>query len=431
MSARLYIATCACLASLLMACEKPEVNNPSRAFLKYIPVSELYLARGAVAMPDGSTIVGSVGFENASNPSAYGILPALLTKLDERGEIIWQVELPQVVHELWECQLLRNGNLLVIGFESFPFPERAGMAILSPDGEVLFSRLVPNQTFSGFPQITRASITAKELITGEIALVMPTVTQINTLTRLRLIRFDQQLEPIENRVYEPNMPLPSTKGMGFPRMQEDVQGNLIILMALFGPRNQPNPEFAAVVKLKASTYDPEYIQFFTPAEEVALPSSLAINSLGEAIWVSGDTTVQATGNIFNLRHQEHFRLSRNLIVWKTNGNKEDTKTNVIGGYPKLGYIQTVAPCSDGGFILAGTCNINEDQRIPSAFQIMLIKLNASLELEWLRIPDTNTPSFGAQAVEIPGGFLVTASNAPDQNVVLPFVFKTNGQGIIQ
>ena len=95
------------LILMLIGCEKEHEpsHTPSDSLLKIMQVDEPFYARDVLELNDGSVLIGAVApingkFDEFNNPSSNS--PSLLVKYAANGNLIWQLELPEIVHVLWQ-----------------------------------------------------------------------------------------------------------------------------------------------------------------------------------------------------------------------------------------------------------------------------------------------------------------------------------------
>ena len=423
------IASLVLMVVLCPSCQKETTAPENSGLLKVIQAPGPYSGRNTLLMPDGSFLVGSVGFENEQLISEYGFLPSLLTRMDRKGEVIWQVELPALLYELWTCRLLRSGNILALGFNEQPNSAQVGLAIVSGAGEVLHTHSFFNSA-GIFNSGDFSSIDGIELQNGNIGVVMPSAVSQQGRNYVRYLEFTTSLDVIADVTFEANDIVPDIS-IRRPSIGQTPTGDLIVQGVVFSDNT-----FAFVMQIDPESYQATFFNLFQ-MEHRRMPSRIAISSSGEAIWMSSGPDLitnninDIVGLLHNFRNQEEFLYGSSIECWKTNGDLPQAPVSEIAGFPKNGFVRSVSPCSDGGYILAGTCNINSDQNIPSNYRILLVKLNAELGVEWLRVPNTSSAALAADAVEIPEGFLVTATHYSPTGVERPILFITNTEGILQ
>ena len=100
------------LTLILSGCKKDSVLS-SESFIKVMTTSTPYIARDVVALSDGSFILSAVqsidNFNASLNPASDSL--ALLNKFNASGDLLWQIELPEIVQVLWHCRLMKNGKI--------------------------------------------------------------------------------------------------------------------------------------------------------------------------------------------------------------------------------------------------------------------------------------------------------------------------------
>ena len=116
-----------------------------------------------------------------------------------------------------------------------------------------------------------------------------------------------------------------------------------------------------------------------------------------------------------------------LELIDTAGNFIERK--IISGYNNNGIIQSTHTTRDGGYILCGTVNQANSAVIVSQTKIFIVKLNASLNIEWTKTINTTYPAYGMDAFETKdNGFLITGMEKSMNQNFEPILIKTDSEG---
>lgn len=421
-----------CITSFL-SCKEETISpdGDASSFLKVVQMNSSYIARSVIEMADGSVVLISISdLAPSEDNSVYYTtpLPAVITKYDAEGNLLWQNELPEIVQTVWHSILLANGDIAVAGFEKSSISNFMGLVLLNSSGELI------NQTTLFNPIVTinmNAGILNRldmiQLQNGNIAVALNLQTSINP-SNARLVIFNAALVKIFDNTYVPSAQILN----GFHSqiyLLEEPSGDLI-MHGRFTRNGTKN--FAFDLKVQAGTYALIYQQTFIDTL-FSSTSSFALSDAGSIVWAStGARTIDTLFNTwFNYRYQEYYRIAPSIKIWKSNGNPAQTEISTLTGYPKNGYIAKMKRCRDGGYILLGTCNINANQGQPSNYQVMMLKLNGSLQLEWMQFPNTNAPTVASDVIETSSGYLVSATQLSFGETNRPIIFKTTKQGIIK
>ncbi len=416
MKCKPYIAIVAAL-TLVVSCRSDVEAPPGAVFLKSIDLGEDYTTLSAFGLDDGSVIM-----------TLWGGFTSDLIKVDRQGNLLWRSDISGNVWYTWAGVLLSNGNILVYGFDGENNNREAGAVIFSPEGELMHSVTFLNQTGNA-PADISYSLDGMELSNGDIALVMPVITAAAGPTRVRLMRFDQSLELISSRIYQPDSVVPNVSTRQIS-LTQDRHDNLLVQGRVVAAFDAPDI-FAFVMKLEKDTDDPVYFQQFE-GDFVTIPSNVAAADDGAAVWASAGPTPISEALIgrFTMLGEKRFSIGTEIVVRMSNGPDEEVITTVIRGFPKFGFIENVRVCSDGGFMLSGTCNFNSNQEIPGDYRVLLVKLDSRLNVQWMRVPDTHSAAVCADAIEVDGGFLVSGSHFGYREYNNPFLFKIDFEGNI-
>jgi hypothetical protein len=101
----------------------------------------------------------------------------------------------------------------------------------------------------------------------------------------------------------------------------------------------------------------------------------------------------------------------------------------VRDYPANGLILNARPTADGGFILCGTVNQSTSLSVISPTRIYLLKVGATGEYQWSRTFNTEFPSYGVDAVQMPdGGYFVTGYEKAFDSHFNAVIIKTDING---
>lgn len=422
------------LILLLFACSKNEGENNSSSFFKVIESNGPYTSRNILELEDGSLIFASVASLNVNFSESYfpaPELPSIISKYNATGDLLWKLESPEIVHVIWHILKLKNGNIAVTGFNSDDNSSDIGILILSSEGEILKQNSYFNIT-NEFPVYLENPMNCIELSNGNLALVNTSSNIFSTYVAVRLVILNPELNMVYEKVYPSDSILQdlSPVQMG---IKEDQLGNLLIhgrgMNNLFYDTLY---NFAFSFKLRAGNYEALQSQSFVSDVDQS-PSDFALSPSENMVWASSSSE-NANPNFnpwFNFRNQELFVIGNKTTVWMTDGDHANTRQTEFSNYPKNGYIRKVLACSSGGYILLGTCNINSNQDIASDYKIMMVKLNSSLEQQWISFPNKNSTGIAQDIIETSTGYIISGTHRSFGEENRPIIFKTDKNGKIK
>ena len=374
-------------------------NAANNSLVKLLPIEGTYFARSIGELEDGSIIISSVSETSG---------PAYISRFALNGDFLWQIKLTGIIQKLWHTQILTNGTIAAVGYGAGNDADECGIVILNEDGEILKQH--------SFYDLS-AQVDCIQLANGNLALLT---------NEGRLLIFDLDLNQLFDKSYG---------GGNQGSLAEGFSGALYLQCSLYS-NNSDNFDFSSITKLSPIDYEIVYQQtLFYPV--VLSPSTIALSSDDKTVIASARFSTGRDGNrgltntAFKPSNQEEYLTGPTLVVWQNDGEIANTKQLEISGFPKNAYIKKVRSCLDGGYILIGTCNINNDQSLHSEYRILLIKLNSALELEWLKIPNTNSPALGDDVKEISTGYLICATHLSLNEFTRPVLFKTDFNGKIE
>jgi hypothetical protein len=416
------------------ACKKEVLNDnlSSSSLLKVMQATKPYFARSVLELKDGSVILGAVApidgeFDERNNLSSD--YPSQLIKYNSNGDLIWQLELPEITHVLWQVIELSTGNIAAVGFDSQDNSKQVGLVIISPLGKILNQTSYINLT-NYAPLENLNPVYVLELGSGDIAIATVTTNVNSAIFATRLVIFSPLLNKSFDRVYAPD-PIVKARYHKQVSIEEDNSGNVLLHGNIGSNTNDSIGSYASTLKLSAGSYDPVYHQLFEGNQPFSTSNGV-LSSADQLVWAScGPAAADSLFNSrFNQRNQELFLIGPKITVWKTDGDSSNTQKLEVSGFQRNGFVNKVIHTSDGGFMLLGTCNINANQQISSEYQIMMIKLSEDFKLQWMQFPKTNSQSVASDIVETASGYLVSATHLSLGEESRPIVFKTNKNGII-
>ncbi|MCZ4409838.1 hypothetical protein O3Q51_13540 [Cryomorphaceae bacterium 1068] len=431
-----------CLFALITwGCSKDSDSSRSFSSIKLLDTSTDYLARTILTLPDGSVFMGCVGQEDEGNPGNYGTRPSLLAKYDGQSALEWVIELPPEVYVLWKCISLSNGHILAVGYDNERNSQMVGAVILDSEGTVLHTTSFFNQLSTSSSDGPRSTVDAIQIQDGRIILVIPNRITENGNAVLRVVSLDDQLFALEDINYE-NLDDLENRGMRQFSIEQDSNGDLLIAGTMIRTVGSENP-FMGIIKLSSSldvissrAITSLSIPFPGPFEgnsrgEIA--SNIALDPIGYPVFVSSlrNPNDSLYEPLFNLRDQEFFMRAPQFELWNVNSNEVEAPIKQISGYPSNAIIQKLRSTSDGGYIMVGTCGVNDNQGIPSNYQLLIVKVDPSLNLQWLSFPRMQYATLGADIIESGGGYLVTGSQRFLGQTNKPFFLRINQSGIIE
>lgn len=391
------------LGTLLLSssCTKDGSANSTgknSSLVKLLPIEGTYFARSISELQDGSIIISSVAETSG---------PAYISRFALNGDFLWQIKLTGIIQKLWHTQVLTNGTIAAVGYGAGNDADECGIVILNEDGDILKQH--------SFYDLS-GQVDCIQLANGNLAILT---------NEGRLLIYDLELNQLLDKSYG---------GGNQGSLAEGSSGALYLQSSLYN--NNSNFDFCSIIKLSPINYEVEYEQtLFYPV--AVSPSNIALSSNDKTVITCARFSTGRDGNrsltntAFKPSNQEEYLTGPTLVVWKNDGEIANTKQLEINGFPKNAYIKKVRSCLDGGYILIGTCNINKDQSLHSEYRILLIKLSSNLELEWLKIPNTNSPALGDDVKEISTGYLICATHLSLNEFTRPVLFKTDFNGKIE
>jgi hypothetical protein len=411
----------------LLSCRKEEVNIDNDYFIKVLDTPVSYYGQNAFQTIQGNIVLCSYSAEDLTSGDQYGIHPPIVAGYSSEGELEWTTEMPQIIHDLRKGIALDNGDLLFTGMDSTISSQQIGIVVTDSQGNIKTQHSFFNQTFDYSSLNSNTTIDCIQLNNGNIAMIVPQKASVDFTAAHRLLVFDSQLNVQLDRTYSDEEMIPNARHHQMS-ISESWNGELCVVGKIAWPIVSPEAKRAYVLKLEASNYDPiSYVQFASSA--FYTPSTHAQTVDQKAVWASSsNANVDAS---FNLRNQNDYYYGREITIWSSEGDSASTDTRGFTDFPKNAYIQSTRSTSDGGFILVGTCDINSNPTLASAYKILVIKVDQNLNKEWQEILNLSSPSLGFDGVETSAGYLICGAHLAIDDMTHPMIIQTNKNGKIQ
>ncbi|MCT4625192.1 MAG: hypothetical protein N4A46_16330 [Schleiferiaceae bacterium] len=420
------------------SCKKEQLNSYENAntFVKVFNTEERYFSKNVLELEDGSI------FLTALEAKGYGNVPlfenARIAKYSPKGDFLWQKELPSTIANLWAAKVLSNNNILMAGLDkesnTWSFSHTLQILIMNPEGEIIHSKVLPYvYNYTGIGSTSMEAIDVAEMPDGNIALVHPTINFNQSQTvKIRLVLFSPELGSAVAKILEPDGII-ANKDIMQPKINFDLNGEILIngFTNLTSSSNgaQYLENRSLITKINGSDYTPVKQTIYNQVPNHS-PSNFTFTNSNDIVWISGvhENTGSSHMRYFNLNDQERFISARQLQVWKINNENFSAERSIIDGFPKYGFINTLKRTQDGGYIGIGTCNINEDQLVPSQYRILIIKLNPDLSKQWTKVLNTDNSGQGVDITETNDGFLIAANYLSMDLNPKPVLIKVDKSG---
>lgn len=418
------------LISFFSACTKTDSSMDEGTFIKMIEADGDYLARNSDKLSDGSILVFCTGLEDKLNSAEYGDSPSFIVKYSSDRKLLWKKEIPNTVFKLWNGFQLSNGNIFVCGYNEEIDSELAGFLILDENGDVIKENSFINQHDQGFFQSNNTqSMDALELDNGTIAVVMGNISGSNQPLTPRLVIFDDELNILVDNKYQSGSIILNSTSTYQIKLCQDNFGHLFFVARIGNNASASIKLNVVVYRLSIGDYTPDYRKVLF-SDSLYNTTNLAFSSEGFPTWAHLGPNIADSlyEGFFNLGNQEMYYIGNTIIINQLDIENDSVRSVTVDGFPNYAYLRSIKRCSDGGYILVGSCNININLSVPSEFRILLVKLDANLKLEWLSTPVTLTSSVGWGVEETSTGFLLTGTHINFFRKKQPFLISLDKNG---
>ena len=391
------------LALLFISCEKSDTIPSRIASVKVFSSDSQAQNMGITRLNNQSMIV--YGYA----PGSAGYVGNQVIKCDAEGNQLWVKQIRNEMNEVWKVLPIGESDYVAIGWSTNP--QALTVARYTSEGELVW---VKNKSYSSDP--VSYPITALIDQNGNIVVVA------KYQEKLTLIKWNPDGEQFFSRSFTvtvPSSPANTQNPDQFVLVEDEGTGDFFILSTFL------------------------YNSDFVGSTRVAYNSLLVrISSLGQSKWVGykrDSIQSYSTAGIINRGQVVHTFVNVGLEQagvtpafaatygqihheqWDSSG--AFLSREAIVGLPQNTYFNQVLPTSDGGCLLTGTTNLFSSGYTLNA-KMMVVKLDAQFRLEWQKLVNTRSQSFGTQSVEAEGAYFTSGSHVVGNKVQYQMVVKT-------
>lgn len=416
-------------STVLFSCSKTDSGIQEDTYIKLIEAEGDYLARNSCRLNDGGTLVFCTGLENKLSVAEYGNSPSFIIKFDEDNNLVWRKTISNTVFKLWAGLELSNGNIFVAGYDEAIDSQLAGFLVFDKDGNQLFETSFINQSTNGILTQNSPNIDALELRNGNIAVVFSNISAVNQPLTPRLVIFDKELNILIDNKYAPGPIILSANSIHQIKLFEDVFGNLFMIGR---PGNNANATLklnVIIYRFSSGSYVPQYRKVLT-SDSLYSTSNLVLSNEGHPVWahMGPNKADSASVGVFNIGDLEDYFIGKTIFINKLDIENDTIKTVRFNQFPRHAFLKTIKKTNDGGFILAGSCNININLLNPSEVRLLLIKVDSNLNIQWYKTPVTLTSLVGWDVLEVKEGYLITGTHINLSQTRQPFLMSLDKNG---
>lgn len=395
-----------------ISCKK----SNEKASYKFIAVADFnndVFLRSCVQFNDGSYFL----FGNYKDQSG-----CIISKFSIDGERLWVKEYSNVVNNVIKCIPLKNGNILVAGFDSLTLNRKILLREIGPEGNVL-----KQTAFLTYPTPLAEwpHLDIVQLKSGSIVCVSSTTLGGNPARDyLSLTLLNSDLSLINSRNFND-----STLDKRFSQAYvfENNVGDIII--SCNGANFNQSTSYHILVD-KSNLNIKEFIGVPSPFQSVL--GQPAVDKDGHLIYCTAKSYSSLT---MFFRSQERFSVGNEIIASKYTIKGDLLQANQLTQLNKLGCIICLKPTSDGGYIATGCSNQSEPTSTGSAFpvysntHVLLIKFNSSLKTDWIKNFKTSYMSTGFDVIQTnDGGYAIGCIARSFDNLYKMMLIKTDKNG---
>ncbi|MEZ5174293.1 MAG: hypothetical protein R2850_12490 [Bacteroidia bacterium] len=417
------------LIVLNYSCKKDNSGEQANNLIKVVQTEEEYMTEKVFNGADGEIVMFCTSIEDRDIPDSYGKNPSLFVRISPEGDVIARIALPDIVFNLWTAVELRNGGYFIAGTGPVAKSEEIGCVIINSVGTVQSQYTFSNQS-SLILSIDGplSGVSALQLNDGRIILLNSALSGFNQPIVPRIHVFDENLNVLQDKLLYANSIVPN-RHQFLMSVSADNNQDLLLIGRLANYTNDTIIHNEVILRVNSQNYEADYGVKLTDTLW-RIPSEMTCSPGNDLIWAYAGPTAADTNytTTFNFRNQERCSIGDKITINSLNTQTGIITKKSISGFPKKGFVRAIKACNDGGYILTGACNINANQKIASDYRILLIKTDASFNLEWMRIPETSNPCIAWDITESDYGYLlaVTQLNHRNNNQAAYFHFNKNG-----
>lgn len=388
---------------LIQSCNPTLEPDTSGNFIKFLGTAYNQKAYAMDSTADG-------GFVIVGSRDSLGLKRTIFAaKIDQFGNRVWEsvFSSPDATsQEGRDLIVLENGNILILGFQA-----------LNTTTDPLDCRLLLLELDADGKQISQGLFGSEPMRTdGDFYLVE---SKNNFLLLANTFEFN---EDDNSNMYL--VKLSNTKNLIFERPyglidRDDPTGSIIDLDGdlVWCGTSKRDAGASDLRIIRASEFGNLKFDFNFIENDGESQSGVEVQRIGntkDLVAIGTDSSTANNSDIFLIRTDE---FGQAATGWE-NGIKTDLGANEVG--------MSVAPTSDGGFILTGSSATEKGKE-----QIFLIKLAADGSEEWQQFFGQENGSKGQIVRQTQdGGYIVLATVKFGVNTVLGLI-KTNAQGVVE
>ncbi len=421
------IALSALLCIGFIACQKDAIENNS-GFVSVVESDLDYTSRNCLQLSDGNYIIcGSSVLFPAGNVS-FGQSYSIMAKFSRSGDLMWQKTLPITLCDLWKGISLPGGGFVLAGLDNMPENTNITIAEYNNNGGLVKSNQVINTTSTGVT--SRNEVDIIQLKNGNYAMVLIGIQQGVLGNSPRLLILDRELNVISDKIF-PSMFLFSKNFKG-QRLAEGNNGRLYIC----GRTQEFNAwSWTFLMGVDGSTLDMDFFTERMGADTNSYPGPFVVNNAGHVIiptaeqWNAG--IYFNASNYFYYHLDEYFSVGKTVSVLETDADGNFIARHKYSGFTGYASLTGITQTNDGGYLLIGTCDLKSNAVIYSQFQILMIKINAQFQQEWMKQINTTYPAVAVDVEKTDdGGFLIGAYEKSFNKNYKMMLIKTDANGVM-
>jgi hypothetical protein len=395
---------------LLSSCTKTTNVNSSGTFIKVIVHDSDFHAVNCLQLTDGNYLL--------TGRDILDIRAGWLVKLDTKGNIIWQKNVPAFNIVLWKAMALPGGGFMTAGFNT----ETSNIIyvyIYDNDGNILSSK-----SLTVYDYCNKYPLHIVLLNNGNYAFAGTYGYSSAVYAYLDIT------DNTFNSLYLNSYFIISDGDAlqaGAQDLCQSEDGAINMTGWLYNINSYPNMHLIRVT--------PEGAQLSHTILNDSLysqtPNCIATYKNNLIIANSRELSGSDFGGYSNWTNTGYDLLAATLCLDNIDTSAKLVSREQFTGYPPYAMFSSMKHTQDGGYVLCGTVNslLSASSGLVSPTKIYVIKLDANLNQQWTNMYDTNYPSYGIDICQTSdGGYLICGHHRSFQNHFDMVLIKTDANG---
>lgn len=399
------------------SCKKAETEISQSGFIKTITGDSDVTVIESLQLTDGNYLIVSSDQKKLS--------PGHMVKLDAAGNLLWEKRVDKSTNTIWKAFLIPGNMYAIIGCNTEDNQSKnLNICIYNNEGELTATKLLPTGTENSY----KSPADVLQLSNGNFVIAFgewgaATGHYLFTDNNFNLLSIRSFIPPLSSTV----------AGCSFRKICETSEGEIIFTGATSNnaPWGEIPESYTMILKTDLAGIQKSFNVVINPGYN-EIPNCLIRYKEGILLMSARKSDLNNMGGTFvNYRNgalgSETVSGRISLCTYDNDGVLQTRKE--ISEYSKNGQISSIKQAADGGFIMCGTVGQANSSVVVSANEIFLLKVDASLNVQWSKNIATPYPSIGVDVITMgDGGYLVSGQQRSYNDHYDAVVIRTDANG---